>query len=83
MEKDIQIKALITLAIMITACNLKQQRKDAIKAQKTSDSIMNEFNKLDQSLDSIKWERIDNDVSYEKKLDSFHQLLNSLNLPGR
>lgn len=70
----------IIFLTITTACNLSQQRKDAIEARHKSDSILNEFNKINQS---IKQEDLKVVERNEKLLDSFHHLLDSLNSQSR
>ena len=81
MKTNIEIKSLIaflTTITALTACNLDQQRRDAINARNKSDSIVNEFNKINQRLEEENIKMSEDNLKYEKKMDSLHHLLDSL-----
>jgi len=78
-KTNLQIKSLITFCVFLTACNLNQQRKDAIDARKKSDSIMNEFKKINQHLEQENKKIQEDNFAYNKKMDSLHHVLDSLN----
>jgi len=80
-KTNIKTKFLITFLITITAltaCNLGQQRRDAINARNKSDSIITEFNKINQRLEQEYIKLRQDNLEYEKKMDSLHHLLDSL-----
>ncbi|HEX6430834.1 MAG TPA: hypothetical protein VF008_24255 [Niastella sp.] len=66
-------------AILISACNPFQQVKDAAKAIKTSDSIMTEFNKVNEEIKQA-------NESFKKSTDSLEQHYDSISakvsMPG-
>ncbi|MVT09443.1 hypothetical protein [Chitinophaga tropicalis] len=79
MKTNIIIKAFIIFLFAFTACNINQQRKDAIDSRNKSDSIMNEFNKINQRLEQENLKMKEDMLEYDKKRDSLHHLLDSLN----
>lgn len=79
MKYNLKYKVLCLATTLITACNPFQQAKDAAKAIKTSDSIMTEFNKVNEEIKQA-------NESFKKKTDSLEQYYDSVSskesMPG-
>jgi hypothetical protein len=71
MKYNLKYKVLCIATTLVTACNPFQLEKDAAKARKTSDSIMTEFNKVNEEIKQT-------NESFKKRTDSLEQYYDSI-----
>ena len=79
MKYNLKHSVFYLAAIFISACNPFQQVKEAVEAKQTSDSILKEFNKVNEEIKQA-------NKSFKKRTDSLEQYYDSISakvsMPG-